>query len=84
MECADADSPARLAVLAGQLDCFTEDDMLLLTQATPLTLKQWRKRGDGPSYIRAGNRYLYPRTAVSEWLQTRMKERRALDVRGVL
>ena len=35
----------------------------------------WRKRGTGPSYILIGNRYLYPRQAVSEYLHGLTRER---------
>lgn len=74
----------QLATLAKRLDCFTEDDMMLLTDAAPTTLKQWRKRGEGPSYIRAGNRYLYPCDSVAEWMQTRLRERKAPEAKGLL
>lgn len=75
---------SRLSSLADRLDCFTECDLLLLTDASPSTLEQWRKRGEGPSYIRAVNRYLYPRAAVSEWLTSRTRERRTSSAKGML
>lgn len=62
--------------LLERLDCFDEDDLILLTSASPSTLEQWRKRGEGPAYIRAVNRFLYPRKAVVDWLQTRLRERK--------
>lgn len=75
---------ARLAQLADRLDCFTEEDLRLLTGTSPATIESWRKRGAGPAYILAGNRYLYPRTAVAEYLQGQVRERRATPARGVL
>lgn len=70
-----ARSPERLTELADRLDYFTEHDMLLLADVKPTTLEQWRKRGEGPAYARAGSRFLYPRSAVVEWLKTRTRDR---------
>ena len=84
METLETQAPPRLVELATRVDCFTEEDLCLLTDASPATLKTWRKRGDGPAYFMAGNRALYPRTAVIDWMQTRLRERKPADVRGVL
>lgn len=84
METLEAPVEPRLVELATRVDCFTESDLGLLTDATPNTLKNWRKRGEGPAYFMAGNRALYPRTAVIDWMQTRLRERKPLDARGVL
>ena len=75
---------SRLRCLVDRLDCFTEEDFLLLTDASPSTLEQWRKRGEGPAYIRAANRILYPRQAVVDWLQTRLRERPSVPVGRML
>lgn len=66
---------ARLSALAERLDCITEEDLCLLAQAKATTLEAWRKRGTGPSYIRLGNRVLYPRKAVAEHLASLIRER---------
>lgn len=68
----------RLRALADRLDCLTEEDFQLLADATPGTVEAWRKRNQGPSYIRLGNRYFYPRTAVADFMQSRTRERKAL------
>lgn len=83
MEAAEIEAPmsSRLAQLASDLGHLTEHDMLLLADVTPGTLEAWRKRGEGPSYVRAGNRYFYPREAVSQWLNGRTKERNWTSVR---
>ncbi len=65
----------RLQALAEKLDCLTESDFMLLANATPKTVEAWRKRGQGPSYILLGKRYLYPRKAVSEHLENITRER---------
>lgn len=65
----------RLQALADRLDCLTETDFILLANASPSTVEAWRKRGTGPAYILLGNRYLYPRKAVSEHLNNITRER---------
>jgi len=84
MEALESRAEPRLVELATRVDCFTESDLCLLTDASPATLKTWRKRGDGPAYFMAGNRVLYPRAAVTDWMQTRLRERRTVEARGVL
>jgi hypothetical protein len=71
---------ARLRALADSLDCLTEQDLMLLTKTTECTVQAWRKRGKGPDYILAGNRYLYPRKAVAGFLSTRTRLRAALGL----
>lgn len=79
-----APRPTRLIELVDRLDVFTEDDLVLLTDALPSTLAAWRRRGEGPAYIVAAKKVLYPRTAVAEWLKTRTRERRAVPVSQML
>ena len=67
----------RLQLLADRLDCVTEEDLGLLAHAKLSTLEAWRKRGLGPSYVRIGNRVLYPRKAVAEHLESLTRERTA-------
>ena len=61
---------AQLRQMAEVLDCFIEEDFRALADATAGTVEAWRKRGTGPSYIRLGNRYLYPRPAVAKHLES--------------
>lgn len=65
----------RVRQMAEQLDCFIEEDFQQLAGATPNTVEAWRKRGQGPAYIRLGTRYLYPRKAVAKHLETITRER---------
>lgn len=74
----------RLRALADSLDCLLEEDLQLLTSTSAATTKGWANRGDGPAYCMLGNRRLYPRQAVSEWMMTRVRERKPVDVRGTL
>ena len=74
----------RLEALATSLDVLTEEDLQLLVKAEASTVESWRKRGEGPAYVRAGNRFLYPRTAVAEWLAGRVRDRNATSGKGQL
>ena len=66
---------SRLRTLANSLDCLTEQDFMLLTDATEGTVEAWRKRGKGPDYILVGNRFLYPRQAVAAYLTANVRQR---------
>ena len=68
----------RLRELADRLDCLTEQDFQLLTGATAGTVEAWRKRHQGPGYIRLGNRYFYPRSAVAEHMRKLTREHQSL------
>lgn len=74
----------QLRALAQSLDCFTEQDICALCNITPLTLEAWRKRRRGPRYTLLGNRFLYPRAAVREFIESQLRERPALDAKAVL
>lgn len=71
----DHEDIERIRRMADSLDCLLEDDFRLLAGATRGTVEAWRKRGQGPAYIRLGNRVLYPREAVSEYLRSIVRER---------
>ena len=65
----------RLRKLADSLNCITEADLQLLAEITPSTSEAWRKRGQGPEYIRIGNRVLYPHKAVADYMESRKRTR---------
>lgn len=62
--------PTRLQVLADSLACMTEEDFALVANITLSTAEAWRKRRKGPSFIRIGNRVLYPTQGVADHLST--------------
>ena len=68
----------RVRNMAESLDCFIEEDFQQLAGATANTVEAWRKRGQGPAYIRLGNRYLYPRKAVAKHLESITRYRAGL------
>lgn len=75
MEYTQPNEVARLQVLADRLDCLTEEDFMMLAGVTPNTAEAWRKRRQGPDYIRIGNRVLYPRAAVAKHLESLTRDR---------
>ena len=66
---------SRLRMLADSLNCLTEADFMLLTGTTNHTVESWRKRGKGPEYILAGNRYFYARQSVADFLESCTRQR---------
>lgn len=80
----DHETPSRLTALVDRLDCLTSEDVQLLCDVQGGTEESWRKRGNGPPYIRAGNRYLYPRAGVARWLAERVRERSTSSAGGEL
>lgn len=67
---------ARLRQLAQALDCFTEEEHLLLSGWAPATSEAKRKRGEGPPYVRHGRHCFYPREQYAEYLRQRVREPR--------
>ena len=39
-----------------------------LLRVVPLTLARWRKKAEGPDYVRVGQRILYRKSIVSAWV----------------
>jgi len=75
MEAVNGKEIDRIRGMAESLDCFIEEDFQQLAGATANTIEAWRKRGQGPAYIRLGTRYLYPRKAVAKHLESITRER---------
>jgi hypothetical protein len=64
----------RLRTLAESLDCFTEEEHLLMTGWSPATAESKRKRRQGPPYIRHGKHYFYPRQQYIDYVKTLVRE----------
>lgn len=47
---------------------LTTEQLAALTHSAPQTWRKRRLTGNGPSYIKIGNRVLYTRQDVDEWL----------------
>lgn len=56
---------------------YRTDAPELAVIATRGTLAQWRHRGEGPPYVRFGNRVLYQGAALNAWLDQRVIEPQA-------
>ena len=76
--------PERAQALAQSLDCLTEQDLCTLCEISPATAEAWRKRHKGPAYAIVGNRILYPRRSVAEFLERQMRQRTEAPARSVL
>lgn len=61
--------------LAHSMDCLTEEEVQTLTGWKDSTIDAYRKRGKGPSYIRIGKNFIYPRSGISAFLSSHTKER---------
>lgn len=84
MDTTQTQEQERIRALAQSVDCIAEPDLCLLADITPNTAESWRKRGKGPAYVLIGNRYLYPRQAVAEFVSSNLRERRAAPGKAVL
>lgn len=62
-------------MLADKLGFITEEMVISLAKASPKTVEDWRKRGNGPTHIRFGNAYFYEISDVMEYMKSLKKER---------
>lgn len=74
----------RARALAESVDHVIEQDAAALAGVKPATLEAWRKRGKGPAWVRWGNRVMYPREAIREFLQGQVKNHGATGAKGLL
>jgi hypothetical protein len=58
----------QLTDLAHSLDCITPQELQALTGWKPSTLEAYRKRGVGPAFIKLGKNFLYPRSAIADFM----------------
>ena len=73
MQAPPAINSANASDLARAVGCMTESDFCDLMKIAQPTAKTWRKRGQGPAFVRAGRAVLYPVASVSEFIQARAK-----------
>lgn len=59
--------------LARDLNYLTSAQLCALAGIEEGTAMAWRKRGTGPAYTRFGTVYLYPRKAVAEFIEARLR-----------
>lgn len=50
---------------------MTPPEVAALLRVRVSTLRAWRSRGKGPSYVKIGGRILYRRAVVEEYVSTR-------------
>lgn len=61
--------------LAKLVNCLDEFAFATLAGVKLTTLEAWRKRGEGPDYVRLGRNYLYPLTAVQAYIGKCVRKR---------
>lgn len=81
---AEAPPSPRIAALVDSLDCLTQTDLCALAAVKPSTADAWAKRGEGPPYVMFGNRRLYPRAGVRQFLAEKVKTRPGLSAGSLL
>ena len=74
----------RLRELASRLDCFTDDDVRLLTGWSQSTRAAYRRRRKGPPFVRLGTVVLYPCEKFREWMDEQVREPRAVAPKSLL
>lgn len=57
--------------LLSDLECMTEADLCKILGIGDQTARNWRSKGEGPAYIKAGNAILYHKATVARWLKSR-------------
>lgn len=75
---------AELRQVVHHLGYMPLDDFLRLAGVTAGTAEAWRKRGEGPAWVRLGNAVYYPVEGVSAFLKSRIREPRRVAVKGAL
>jgi hypothetical protein len=46
---------------------------LIHPQLSPRTLEHWRRKGQGPAFVKVGRRIGYTRLAIEDWLARRTR-----------
>lgn len=55
-------------LLRDQLGLLTADELALVLEITPDTLREWRRLKQGPDFVKAGKNVMYRQKDVLEWL----------------
>jgi len=83
MESNTSDNRSTLLELAHSLNALVPDEVRTLTGWSDQTLKAYRKRRIGPAYVRFGKHYLYPRSAIADFMARNTRERNSV-AKGLL
>lgn len=73
-----------LGTLAQMVGCLDEHGFAMLSGVKASTLEAWRKRGKGPAYVLLGRNYLYPITAVQEFITTKVRGSTAISPQSLV
>lgn len=56
---------------------LTPTELAERLRANPTTLAMWRVRGQGPKFIKAGRKVLYPLAEVEKWEADQLRQNTA-------
>jgi hypothetical protein len=66
----------RVRAMADSMGCLLDEDLQELAQVKASTTEAWRKRGHGPDYAMLGNRILYTKDSVMQFLKSRIRQQK--------
>jgi predicted DNA-binding transcriptional regulator AlpA len=75
MQSKNGESGDTLREIAHSLGCLVPSEIQALTGWSESTLEAYRKRGKGPSFIKTGKHYLYPRSGVVQFMADNTRSR---------
>lgn len=68
----DVTPPATLRpgpALRARLGLITTDELAVMLDVTPETLREWRRLRQGPDYVKTGKGVMYREGDIQEWLK---------------
>lgn len=54
--------------LRSQLEVFTQDEVASMLDVTKNTLREWRRAGKGPDYVRTEKSVFYRKRDILDWI----------------
>lgn len=55
--------------LRARLGLLTQDELALMLDVSPDTLREWRRLKQGPDFVKTGKGVMYREVDVQEWLK---------------
>lgn len=55
--------------LRARLGLMTQDELAIMLDVTPDTLREWRRLKQGPDFVKTGKAVMYRESDVQDWLK---------------
>ena len=68
------------AELRSRLGLITAEELGLMLDVTPETLREWRRLKQGPDFVRVGKGVMYRESDIKDWLKDNVVPTRGDDV----